>query len=298
MTEKKLRYFLTVAECENMSQAAEKLYMAQPALSKVISGIEEDLGYYLFDRVGKRIVLNQNGKLFCKYARSILNDYENIRSSLAELNHEQEHSLCVGVSASSQLLPLLLRQFREKRNDENDQIQMKASYPLDFHRDEIDILIDAQRDRQEVSEKEYLLCENILLAVPSGHPLEARKRVCFEDTLQYPYVLPAQSTCMGELLAKFFEEQGIAYPQNAMVTNNSYVQCELVAQGLGISFVPEKSWIYARKLDGIILRSVEDVNMQRHIFFQYHPNKYRTQLMTGFGNFLKQYYGMVVGREI
>ena len=53
MTEKKLRYFIMVAECENISQAAGKLYIAQSALSKIIGGMEEELGYFLFDRIGK-----------------------------------------------------------------------------------------------------------------------------------------------------------------------------------------------------------------------------------------------------
>lgn len=82
----------------------------------------------------------------------------------------------------------------------------------------------------------------------------------------------------------------MCYPANATVTNNSYVQCELVAKGLGISFVPEKSWVYARNRNEIILRDMDDVVLRRNIFFQYHSNKYQNELMKKFGEFLKIYY--------
>lgn len=135
-----------------------------------------------------------------------------------------------------------------------------------------------------------MLSENILLAFPKGHPLENRSRIRLEDTLKYPYVLPDENTCMGKIMTRFFEEHKMCYPANATVTNNSYVQCELVAKGLGISFVPEKSWVYARNRNEIILRDMDDVVLRRNIFFQYHSNKYQNELMKKFGEFLKIYY--------
>lgn len=290
MTEKKLRYFIMAAECENISKAADRLYIAQPALSKVISGMEEELGYSLFDRIGKRIVLNQNGTIFYQYAREIVNHYENMRASLAELNHKQVRSLCVGVGAASQLLPSLLQQFQKTNIDEKGQIQIKASYPLDFMRDNIDLMIGSDLQKKEEAGKEYLLSEQILLALPKGHPLGKKKKIYLEDTLEYDYVLPSGNTCLGRILNQFFEESTFHYPENATYTNNSYVQCELAGQGLGISFMPEKSWVYARKLEQIILRPLEDVTLQRNIFFQYHPNKYRNEMMKRFGGFLKLYF--------
>ncbi len=61
-----LEYFKTVAEMQHMTQAAEKLNISQPALSKSISNIEQEIGVPLFDRQGRSINLNRYGKLFGK----------------------------------------------------------------------------------------------------------------------------------------------------------------------------------------------------------------------------------------
>ena len=290
MTEKKLRYFIMVAECENISQAAGKLYIAQSALSKIIGGMEEELGYFLFDRIGKHIVLNQNGRIFYQYAKEIINNYDSMRTALSEENDIQAHKLCVGVCASSQMLSSLLRQFRKSRGNENDQIQIKASYPLDFMKDDIDILIDSDLEKTNERAREYLLTEEIKLAIPQGHPLEKKKKINMVDTMDYPYVLPEMNTGMGKILQQTFHDHGIEYPSNATVTNNSYVQCDLIAQGIGISFIPEKSWEYAKTLNQIVFRSIDDVQFQRNIYFQYHPSKYRSEIMKKFGEFLKISY--------
>ena len=290
MTEKKLHYFITVAECENISQAATTLFIAQPALSKIINGMEQEIGYPLFDRVGKRIFLNENGRIFYEYAKKITGNYENLRASLSEMNQKKVNSLCVGVSVSSQLLSALMEQFRKSRLGENEQIQIRASYPLDFNRDHIDILLDADAEKKEEPGKEYLLREKILLAFPKGHPLEKKKKIGLQDTLQYPYVLPDENTRLGKMIADYMQKHELHHPENTTFTNNSYVQCEFVSRGLGISFIPEKSWVYAHTLGNIVLRPIEGEVLWRNIFFQYHPGKYRNELMERFGEFLKLYY--------
>lgn len=67
-----LRYFKTVAACENMSQAAEKLHISQPALSASVKRLEEELGVSLFDRTKNRIQLNDAGRLALTYADAVL----------------------------------------------------------------------------------------------------------------------------------------------------------------------------------------------------------------------------------
>ena len=66
-----LRYFKTVAETENISQAARQLYVSQPALSTAIKRLEKELGFPLFDRKGNRIILTEAGQCFQKYVNSI-----------------------------------------------------------------------------------------------------------------------------------------------------------------------------------------------------------------------------------
>ncbi|MBP0496564.1 LysR family transcriptional regulator, partial [Pararoseomonas indoligenes] len=67
-----LRYFCAVAEDGHMTRAAERVGIAQPALSQQIRGLEEELGVQLFDRIGRGLVLNEAGRLFLEEARDLL----------------------------------------------------------------------------------------------------------------------------------------------------------------------------------------------------------------------------------
>jgi len=69
-----LKAFVAVAECRSFSHAAERLFMTQPAVSKRVAALEEDLGIALFDRLGRSIQLTEAGEKFLVSARRILDD--------------------------------------------------------------------------------------------------------------------------------------------------------------------------------------------------------------------------------
>src|ERR1700761_5826374 len=93
-----LRYVCAVAETGSFSRAAERCGIAQPSLSQQVLKLEEDLGAKLFDRLGRSIRLTEAGRAFLPYARSILEQMEMARSSVAEKNADLCGSVAVGAS--------------------------------------------------------------------------------------------------------------------------------------------------------------------------------------------------------
>ena len=82
-----LRYFVVIANYQNLSKASQELMVSQPALSKVISSLEEELGTPLFERQGKKLTLNSDGRKFLHTAEMILNLLDD---SLTNLKHQHE----------------------------------------------------------------------------------------------------------------------------------------------------------------------------------------------------------------
>ena len=260
ITEKKLQYFIEVCKTENISSAARNLFIAQPALSKTIQELEEELHYPLFDRQGKHIILNENGRIFQTYAKQILANYDGARAALASNNQTDDKHISFGVSVCSQLLSDILGGFYEKRPDAN--ITVHTGYPLDCMQDHLDLVLDAYpqlttpSSDQEPLQKpagDILMSEEICIAYSASHPFAREESIPRSILYHYPCMLPSSESRMGDLLDDLWQRYILRPLQSSSDVNNSYVQCELVSQGRYFTLVPQKSWRPAYTANILIL---------------------------------------------
>src|SRR5580692_7967497 len=111
-----LRYVCAIAETGSFSRAAERCKIAQPSLSQQILKLEEDLGARLFDRLGRSIRVTEAGRAFLPHARSILEQMEAARMSVADKNADLRGNVTVGVipTIAPYLLPRYTAAFAKK----------------------------------------------------------------------------------------------------------------------------------------------------------------------------------------
>ena len=98
-----LQYFKTIAECQHITKAANKLMISQPSLSNTLSRIEAELGVQLFDRQGRNIVLNQYGKIVLEHTHNILRELDNIRTEIDAMQQRQEKVITIASTDSMYL---------------------------------------------------------------------------------------------------------------------------------------------------------------------------------------------------
>ena len=107
-----LQYFKTIAECQHITKAANKLMISQPSLSNTLSRIEAELGVQLFDRQGRNIVLNNYGKIVLEHANNILRELDNIRTEIEALQQRQDKVVTIASTDSIYMrewLPAFIR---------------------------------------------------------------------------------------------------------------------------------------------------------------------------------------------
>jgi LysR family transcriptional regulator, transcription activator of glutamate synthase operon len=95
-----LKYFKKIAEAQSMTRVAEEIHISQSALSKTIRTLETELGVKLFDREGKYIKLNENGKIFLKYVNRNLQSLEDAKKELSDYNSNRNQDIIIYVYAS------------------------------------------------------------------------------------------------------------------------------------------------------------------------------------------------------
>ena len=93
-----LQTFLTVAQLGSFTDAAEKLYLSQSAVSKRIAALESELNSRLLDRIGKQVLLTEAGKVLAAHAQTLLMEIEDTRREILNLSAEVSGRLSVGTS--------------------------------------------------------------------------------------------------------------------------------------------------------------------------------------------------------
>src|ERR1700741_5504384 len=115
-----LRYFVAIGEEENYRRAAQRLHVAQTALSTQIQDLEAELGFKLFDRLPRGVRLSAPGKLFLEDARRILQAVSEAAARAARVARGQTGTLRIGFTENASwhgVVPDSLRRFRERQPD-------------------------------------------------------------------------------------------------------------------------------------------------------------------------------------
>ncbi len=237
-----LRYVCAIAETGSFSRAAERCQIAQPSLSQQVLKLEEDLGTKLFDRLGRSVRLTEAGRAFIPHARSILEQIETARSSVADKNMDVRGSVSVGAipTIAPYLMPRFTAAFAKKYPDAKLRIVEETTPVLvESLRDlSLDLAILALPLRHKDLELFPIRTEPLFAVVPKDHPYAGAESLALRDLRGEPFVMLRDGHC--------FRDLSIAACTHARITPNIAFESAqfssllgMVTAGVGISLVPE-----------------------------------------------------------
>jgi DNA-binding transcriptional LysR family regulator len=191
-----LRYFVAVAEAENVLRAAtQKLHVSQPAVSRQIRDLEDELGVPLFERTGKSVRLTGAGSLFLKEARAILERTDEAVRNVRAFAQTGETELQVGYSPAlrTQIVSPALRAFQQAmprvRVKLHDWTGEKIGAGLRDGQLQLALTVrPSKRGAFSGLRFEELLREQVRLAVPPNHPFAHRRSVSLVDAAREPFI--------------------------------------------------------------------------------------------------------------
>ena len=241
---RQLSYFVAVAEEANFTRAAERLHVAQPAVSAQVRMLERELGQPLFDRSRRVIRLTAAGDAVLPHARAALTAAANARTAVEELAELVRGSVAVGtVTAHDFDMAGLLAQFH--RNHPLVDITLST--------DDSDALVDGVRagrlDAAIVSvgpelpdglDAEVLTDQRIVAAVPPTHPWARRRSVRTTDLGQYPVIALPTGTGIRRQFDQVCRANG-AVVRVAFEANSPSALADLAERGLGVAVLPESA---------------------------------------------------------
>ena len=191
-----LRYFVAVAEAENVLRAAtQKLHVSQPAVSRQIRDLEDELGAQLFERTGKSVRLTDAGFLFLKEARAVLERTDEAVRNVRDFVQAGETELQVGYSPAlrTQIVSPALHAFQQAMPKVHvklhDWTGEKIVTGLRDGRLQLAFIVrPSKRVQLRDLRFEELVRERVSLAVPANHPFARRRSVSLIDAAKEPFV--------------------------------------------------------------------------------------------------------------
>ena len=263
-----LRYFAGVAEEQHFGRAAERLHVAQPALSRQIRDLEHEMGFLLFDRLPRGVRLNAAGKLFLSDARRILHDVEEAKRRAERIARGQAGTLRIGIATAVSWHGLVVDSFREFRRRQPD-AALELHHLLSVH--QVEAVLSGRLDAgfvasmtpwdKELAHREFAQ-DRMVLAVPRGHVLTKRKTVRLRDLRNMPFVWFPRwvNPVFYDRMIRACARGGLNTPRIVQEATDRDTNLGLVLCGIGLSWQPETvRWHCPR---GIALVPVVDMNVR------------------------------------
>jgi len=241
-----LRYFVAVAEAENVSKAALKLHVSQPGISRQIRDLEDEIGFQLFERSAKSIKLTSAGKSFLTEARAVLQRAEEAVKTARAIATGEQGELHVGYAPSptSRILPPALRAFqaespnvRVKLHDFSTEEMIAGLREGKLH---IAFLVHVSAGMLRGLHFEQIMRDTICLAVAPKHPLARRRTVTLAEVVREPLAIysreeyPEAHEELAKMFAHLKEKPRIAEEHDGVASLIAGVE-----SGAGVALVPE-----------------------------------------------------------
>jgi DNA-binding transcriptional LysR family regulator len=256
-----VRCFLAVAEELHFGRAAERLNMTQPPLSRQVQKLERAVGVPLLERDNRHVELTTAGGVFLEEARRLLTAADAAPALARKIAAGRAGVLRLGFTAASgfSLLGTLVQEIAEFMPDVDLDLQELVTVEQieAIRRGELDLALGRPPFDQESLDSRLLLSEDLVLAVPDGHPLTRLDRpVAVADLRDQPVVghHPTKARYFHDMVVRYI---AVEHSNVVHVVSQILTMCSLVAAGRGVAFVPESARVLG--LPGVTLLELGEV---------------------------------------
>ncbi|SRR5579883_1712541 len=234
-----LTYFLAAAQTQNFRKAADMCFVAQSALSRQIAALEDELEVALFARQKQRVTLTREGQEFALYVRNALEQLQQGRLLLTEVQAGLRGTMLIGCieSLTTAFLPSLFASFHQRYP--NVRLKIRVSHTdelisaVEQGEVELGLILDPGVQSELLIVKE-LFRQPLHILVAAQHPLAGEQAITLAQGLAEPFLLLDATSRLGQISRRIFAQHGL--PAHPLVEIESVEGLkEMVRQGVGVT---------------------------------------------------------------
>lgn len=259
--------------------------ISQPSLSKTIRLLENELGYSLFDRKGKNIYLNNNGKILLKYTNSIFNAISDAKMELSVANQAENGTVTLSFMAASKLLPQIISGFKELHPNIN-MIVKQQSY--NDSSSDCDLYVYSSRKPVQIPNSYTLLKEDCLLAISKSNPLAAKESISLADLRYEHFILMQEKLPLSDMTYDLCHHAGFD-PVIGLCCDDRDTIFSMITMNLGVAFIPSVTWHNYLNQENIAFLPVKE-NSYRYIHMAWKSDGYISPSVSIMKTYIKDFF--------
>jgi DNA-binding transcriptional LysR family regulator len=244
-----LKMFCVVAETGSLVKAAEKLHLTPSAISHGLKLLETQLGCRLFERAGRKMLLNQAGEQLLTGVRPPLAALDTAAASLKRLGKWGKARLRIGASASicRHVLPDVIRELRKANEQLEFQVESGDTAELMemVRSNKMDVALGLAPESQAGLETRPIFRDELMFVFAPSHPWATGRPITNDELRTQPFILYHRSSVTVRLVNEFFRQLDIV-PSTIMEIGNTDAIKELVRLNLGVAMLAP--WAADREL--------------------------------------------------
>ncbi|WP_368490251.1 LysR family transcriptional regulator [Clostridium sp. BJN0013] len=284
-----LYYFREIAHLQHFRQAAVKLNISQPSLSKSMSNLEEEFELCLFEKSGRNVALTKYGLIFLNYVEKILHDLDTAKKDMKQLaSSDRGHVDIAYIFPLSQYyIPKTVRSFLNLKENKNVTFTFKQGITDELieglKNDKYDLIFASYVEDEPDITFIPIFDQKLFVIVPLDHPLAKLNSVDLKDIEPYPLVGYDKASGLGKLTSKLLKSKNL-HPKIICEASDEYALSALVAANFGVSIIAEAPALKYAKVKKL---HIKNIKYSRQIHLAYKKNKYFAPAVHNFISYVK-----------
>lgn len=275
-----ISYFLTfivVVEKGRFSEAAKALDLSQPAISFQIQALERHFGETLMERSGGKITLTPAGEIFLDYAKRIVAAYQELHGKIEKISADVTGRLVLEASTipGEYILPRLIGEFMSRYPIVDVSLAITDSGQVVEHvlDRKVDIGFTGARPASESGRLVFseFADDELVVVVPTGHPLGRRKSVTIREILHQPWLMREQGSGTRRTFAAALQRAGLSEKDLSigMELGSNQAILGAVESNLGVSVLSRWAAERAAQVGAVNIVRVSDLDLKRRLYLVY-----------------------------
>ncbi len=241
-----MKCFLEVTRTGNFTTASENLFITQPALSRIIKSLEDEIGAPLFIRTRKKLILTDAGRILKKHALKIENQLQQLDAELDKMFMQRKRQIRIGLPTitNSIFFSKLIASFHEEYPEVIFLLEEDGSKPVEEKvlNNLLDFGVVVLSEENENLDSIIFVNEKLKLVVSSSHRLAGKQEVSLQELKKEDFIMFDRDFVLRNLVINSCKEAGFQPKIISETSQLEFIQ-ELVAYNIGITLLPESTCI-------------------------------------------------------